>query len=46
MQHEHNVSLAAVQRDSRGGAQYRNHVAKDASESKKEDEGSRDEACQ
>lgn len=35
-----------VWKASRGGAQDGNHVAKDAGESKEEDEASRDEACQ
>ncbi len=39
-------SYSSVAYDSRGRFQDGNHVAKDASEGKEEDEGARDEACQ
>ena len=40
------MGCSSVAYDSRGRFQDGNHVAKDASEGKEEDEGARDEACQ
>ena len=40
------MGYSLVAYDSRGRFQDGNHVAKDASEGKEEDEGARDEACQ
>lgn len=40
------MGYSSVAHDSRSRVQDGNHVAKDASEGKEEDEGARDEACQ